>query len=304
MIPMFPNFKKLELGDKQDIEKRYCGTIVPSDYHFASLWAWDLNEDLEVSLLNDNLVVKFQDYQTSERFYSFFGKNNLENTLNTLLNFIKINGLGSKVSLIPEQNFEDSDFTRLSESFDIQEDKDNFDYIFSVKDLLNYSGKKLYSKKKQLNKFLENYIKVTNVVTFETINPDIEKDVLGLLIKWSKIKVTRNEIEISALKKTLGLIPQIKFLIFCVYIHDQLVGFSILEIMDKNHAIHSFQKADLSYVGITEFINNRIAQYLNKLGVAYINAEQDLGVEGLRRAKHSYNPTFLKKYTISKKSAH
>lgn len=301
MIPEFPNFKKLELADKVDIESHYRGNVIPSDYHFASLWAWDLNNDLEVSVLNNNLVVKFQDYTTEKRFYSFFGNNHIKTTLITLFEYLKENNIENKISMIPEQNLEGEDLVDLSKSFEIDEDESNFDYIFSVKELLNYKGKKLYSKKKQLNKFMETYYSKTNIVIYETIDPDVEKDLLQLLEKWSDSKSTKNEIEISALKRTLSIIPQVEFLVFCIYIENRLVGFSLLEIIDHNHAIHSFQKADITYVGITEFINNKVAEFLDKKGIAYINAEQDLGIEGLRRAKRSYNPSFLKKYTISKK---
>lgn len=306
VIPLFPNFKKLEFEDKSDIEKFYGKSTISSDYHFASLWAWDLNEDIEISILNSNLVVKFKDYQTSKNLYSFLGSNLIENTIDSIFNFLAKNKQVAEINLLPENNFKNVSLEDLSAKYIITEDRDNFDYIFSVDRLLTYEGKNLYTKKKQLKKFLDKYLEHTDIVIMETINPETEKDMLLLLKKWSNGKLKKsniNDIEIGALKKTLYIIPKIKFFFFCIYISNKLAGFSLYEIIDKNHAIHSFQKADLAYTGITEFINQKIAEHLKSLGVSYINSEQDLGIEGLRRAKNAYNPIFLKKYTIRQKSA-
>ena len=39
-----------------------------------------------------------------------------------------------------------------------------------------------------------------------------------------------------------------------------------------------------------------------KCGYKYVNMEQDLGIDGLRRAKRSYHPAFMiKKYTLEYK---
>lgn len=305
MLPVFPIFKKLDLGDRDVIEKYYFGEFLPSDYHFASLWGWDLNNDLEITDLNKNLVVKFKDYQNSETFLSFFGKNELENTINSIFDYCEKNNYPAKISLLPEQNFSSIDLSQLSAKFSVTADEDNYDYIFSVKDLLTYDGKDLYEKKKQLNKFKLNYANKTDITILESINEETYKDILLLVQKWSAGKLEKkdiNNIEIEALKKSLFAVRNLKFYIFCLYIEKKLTGVSVYEVIG-NQAIHSFQKAELSYTGITEFINHKIAEQLDKMGVSYINAEQDLGIEGLRRAKRAYNPKFLKKYTVSKLSA-
>lgn len=304
MIPTFPNFKKLDFEDKEEIEKFYDGNIIPSDYHFASLWAWDLNNETEISKLNNNLVVKLKDYQTSENIYSFSGSNLIENTIEVLLSYLEQSGEKLKINLVPEHNFVDLKLQEISNKYHIEEDENNFDYIFSVDDLLQYDKKELYTKRKQLKKFITNYLDKTTTVIFESIDPTTHKDIIELLEGWSKIKISKqdvNNIEVNALKRTLLSIPKIKFFVFCIYISKKLAGFSIYEIIDKNHAIHSFQKANLSYIGITEFMNQKISEHLKSFNIKYINAEQDLGIEGLRRAKKAYNPTYIKKFTISRK---
>lgn len=64
MISEFPQFKKLELADKKDIEK-FTSKFPPySDFNFVSMWSWDIRGEMRVSQLNGNLVVRFTDYLT------------------------------------------------------------------------------------------------------------------------------------------------------------------------------------------------------------------------------------------------
>ena len=55
MIPEFPEFKILELSDREEIE---CVTkhFPPySDFHFMQMWIWDIHEPVTLSKLNNNL---------------------------------------------------------------------------------------------------------------------------------------------------------------------------------------------------------------------------------------------------------
>ena len=66
MIPQFPEFKSLELSDKKDIES-FTKRFPPySDFNFVSMWSWDIKEEIRISQLNGNLVVRFTDYLTGK----------------------------------------------------------------------------------------------------------------------------------------------------------------------------------------------------------------------------------------------
>ena len=83
-------------------------------------------------------------------------------------------------------------------------------------------------------------------------------------------------------------------------INGELSAFVIIEILQRNYGIIHFKKAILSFAGITEYLVQQTALYLQRLGCQYINGEQDLGLDGLRKSKTLYRPqNYLKKYTIS-----
>lgn len=66
----------------------------------------------------------------------------------------------------------------------------------------------------------------------------------------------------------------------------------------KSFVIH-FEKALGYYKGLYQFINKSFAEILPKK-YEFINREQDLGIENLRKAKLSYNPSFfIKKFKVT-----
>ena len=78
----------------------------------------------------------------------------------------------------------------------------------------------------------------------------------------------------------------------------RVVGFSLGEIVGDTLFVH-IEKADRTCKGAYQMLVNQFALRYAGEGVAYINREEDMGDEGLRRAKQSYHPVaLLKKYHV------
>ncbi len=302
MIPIFPKFKLLEIDDRPEIESYLASQPPYSDFIFSSLWSWDIKSEVELSNLNGNLIIKFPAYSGEKTFFTFLGNEDIENTIETLLTHSKKLGLEETLQLLPEHNFANTPIHSLEAKFSISEDRDNFDYILSTENLSTMSGSKLYRKKKQLAHFLEKH---QGVVVLEDItNPEIQKKILDFVRFWEKNHSqpeSINKNEWFAIEKILKLSKHIEMLVMFVYVKDQIVGFSIFELLKNGYAVHAFQKADHKYSGIYEFLNHNVAKHLKDLNIPHLNIEQDLGINGLRQAKTAYNPTFLKKYTVTRK---
>jgi hypothetical protein len=232
-------------------------------------------------------------------FYSFLGSHNIRETISALLGEAKKRKLPQYLKLIPDGNFagiSDSIHT----AFDVQEDIDNFDYIFSVEKLIHMDGAKLHQKKKQLKKFMTNFRYRTTYYSLR--NKNIHKELLRVLAAWyaqTTNAASKNSVELAAIRRAIRGSRHFRLKAMCVFVDGVLRGFTVFEQVNKEYAILSFQKADKSYPGIFEFLNHSIALYLHKRGCIYMNMEQDLGIPGLRQAKRKYDPTYLKKYIIS-----
>ncbi|MFA7422011.1 MAG: phosphatidylglycerol lysyltransferase domain-containing protein [Melioribacteraceae bacterium] len=302
MIPKFPNFKKIEINDKKYIDQFVANQKPYSDFNFTSLWVWDTDNERRFSELNNNLVIYFTDYVSGEPFLSFFGSNKVVETAQELIIFAKKNNIQTTLRLIPEEVVSD---LKKSDLFSVVEDQNNFDYIFSTSQLSVFRGVKYKAKRRMVNKFSILYPNV--VFKYEkSINFVLRKHIIDLLQKWTVKKESNQKIEdldFENEKKALLKILQMEnknLLIFTCFLGDNLIGFEIDEILQHKYAIAHFSKVNTLYSGVNDFLNMKLSQYLNNIGIEFCNWEQDLGIENLRKSKMSYCPVnFFKKYEVS-----
>ncbi len=299
MIYKFPRFKILTLKDQSIVEK-YTEDFLPySDFTFASLWLWTFNNSTHISELNGNLVIRFNDYVTKEPFYTYIGKKEIINTTDTLFKNIQSNA-DKSIKLIPEEIISE---LAITEKYNIEEDRDNFDYIYSIKELVAFAGRKFRSKKNFVNRFLKLYKPSHSVIDLN--NPEGKKKVMELCTRWRKSR-NKNYSEVHnewlAIKRAIKWSNNFNLICIGVFVKDKMVGFTINEVLHDGYAMNLFEKGDIKYTGIFPYLRSITALELEKVGCKYLNHEQDLGIDGLRASKLSFNPEFfLKKYTISHK---
>lgn len=301
MIPNFPTLKKLQLEDKTEFEN-YTKQFLPySDYNFVSLYSYNTQNKIEISFLFGNLVVVFEDYLTGEPFFSFIGRTNIEKTIDTLLQTAEQKGITTSLKLVPETVIETKE--DLS-GFTITEDPDNHDYILSVEDLAGYKGKKFYDKRNLTNRFKRLYPQYSTE-TLELTTEQEKKQIIELFFVWEKRRnKTREETqhELTALGRLLDASSSLNLHTLGIYINETLIAFTIQEVLQDEYAIIHFEKNDISYPGISALLRQESAKFLQQKNCKLINFEQDLGIEGLKKAKELWRPvTFLKKYTINPK---
>lgn len=302
MIPQFPQFKALELIDRAEIE-HYSKLFPPySDFNFTSLFTWNTEEKIQISILNNNLVIKFLDYTSDDVFYSFIGDNKVVETAQMLLNHAKEIGIVTDLLLIPEHIIKHE--KNIYDHFAVEEDQASFDYVHSVFDLAHLTDRKYYSKLKHLKNFRKLYpgysVKMLN------LREEKEKeDMLELFLRWEKGKNKKKEEtyrELKAIKRAINTSKDLGIETIGLYHEGELISFGISEIVHDDHAIFHYAKADPNYKGVYTELYHQVAKYLHQKGVKYLNIEQDLGIEGLRIAKQQWHPvSFLKKYTLSSK---
>lgn len=300
MIPQFPEFKKLELADKEDVEKVTKQFPPYSDFNFTSMWSWDTLEDMRISLLNENLVVMFNDYVTGTPFYSFIGTNDVNGTAKKLLDVSRVLGIEAQLKLIPEETaklFDTKDFLAT-------EDRDHFDYVYNLQNHITYDGKKLRNKRNQVAYFLKEYpnaeIRVVNLNDKKN-----QGHILKLFQRWIENKMMDDKFsivqhkELMVIKRIFDLVKKVDLMCVGIYIHNELHAFFINEMTTSSYALGLIAKADISIPGAYAFLRQKNAEILFSFNKQSLNDEQDLGIENLRQAKMQFRPSnFLKKYTV------
>jgi len=302
MIPSYPKFKKLELNDREEYSD-YVDNYEPfSDFNFVSLWTYNTKDEIEICYLNNNMVVKFTDYETLRPFYSYLGTTSVTDTANELLELAKNQGFEEKLGLVPEASVCTTSGEE-NQNLLITEDADNNDYIMSINAIAKMEGGAFAMHRNLINRFL----KRVGGYKFESINFDDDhtrRRVDALFRKWEKNKnsLEDNSNEHEAIRRLMRGIRGENIKNYGIFADNTLIAFSTSELLSNATVMAHYRKADVDYPGIFQLLENQTCKKLSELGYEYMNYEQDLGIPGLRQAKRSWNPVrYLKKYTIKSK---
>lgn len=300
MIPQFPDFEKLAIHHREDIHAITWQYDPYSDYNFTSLWIWDVDEQVAVSQLNGNIVVRFTGYAATDKpFYSFIGTNKVIHTAQELLAYSIGQGLEPVLKLIPE--FVIHSESSLSELFLVAEDRDNMDYILSVPEWVQLEGANYKKHRKTIKKFKATHSEYNTCILDPKDACDQDK-IRRCVQVWAEKKMTQG----GEVKEELASIER---LFTSAYVHDigvlaieisgVVVAIQIFEVVQRGYAVAHYYKADASFPGIFQYLDTETMRHLYERDVVHYNIEQDLGIEGLRSAKLDARPVhFLKKYTI------
>ena len=289
------SFKDITLADKDTItsftmksDRRNC------DLSFSNLCSWRFLYDTKFAVIDNFLVFKF--WAGEQLAYMMpIGSGDLKAILRKLIedadkekqSFCML-GVCSNMRVDLE--------TTLPSQFVFTEDRDYADYIYLKSDLSILKGKKFQSKRNHINRFRNTYPDYE----YTPITPDRIQECLDLEAEWCKVnncdqqEGTGNERRalIYALHnfEALGLTGGI------LHVNSKIVAFTFgMPINHETFGVH-VEKADTNIEGAYAMINYEFANRIPEQYI-YINREEDLGIEGLRKAKLSYQPvTILEKY--------
>jgi len=191
-----------------------------------------------------------------------------------------------------------------SEDFIVTEQEDLKDYLYDGNAMRTLSGKKLHKKKNHLNAFLKEY---EGRYEFRRLCCSDRDDVWKFLDKWRLQKGDDVEdhldYEVEGIHEILKNCSCLNVRMAGVYIDGRLEAFTIGSYNPlEDMAIIHIEKANPEIRGLYQFINQQFLVH-EFPQVKLVNREDDLGQEGLRHAKMSYNPCgFARKYLVEQKN--
>jgi hypothetical protein len=291
-IPVFPELTPISIEHKDEIQAElYAAPDGISEFTFSALYLFRNRYDYQVSRLKDKSIIIFGTQPSSrqeEKGKRFFMTPHSAPEKSAFEKLFMANDYWKNIPesiLIPERNrFEKWGIT-------IEEDRDNFDYLYLKTDLANLLGKKYHKKRNLVSQFLKLYTHEAKNLTAELI-----PDALMVLEKWREGK--GKEGDYSACREALEIFSGLSLTGIIFYIEGEPAGLCLGETIAQGRifSVH-FEKGLEEYKGIYQFINQAFAASLPEY-ITYINREQDLGDKGLRQAKMTYRPScFVRKYS-------
>ena len=173
-----------------------------------------------------------------------------------------------------------------------EEHPEDYDYLYRTGDLATLPGKPYHSKKNHISAFTRAY-----AWTFEPLSAANHADVVRLSDAWCAERGCDHSLtaEQCGIRRLLADTDRLSIRGGLIRVDGEAVAFTLgSPINDRVFDIH-VEKALSAYSGAYAVINREFAATLTEY--EFLNRENDMGIEGLRRAKLSYRPAeILKKY--------
>jgi hypothetical protein len=265
------------------------------NYSFTVLFLYRNVCQIEYAVSDNFLIIKAT--QNEKSFFMFpVGEGNLP----AILDKIADETMGTQRSVRFYQFCNDfapiliqwaEEFCEKTEyQFSINSIRKDFEYIYSAEKLAYLEGHLLKPKRNQINHFVKHntwncdYISKVNIEKVRQFNDlwDVKKT----------SSETSLEKENIALEEVFTCFFELNMQGILLQIEEKIVAFSIGFPLNDNTFLILFEKADRNYKGAYTMVNKLFANEISKK-FTYINRAEDAGVEGLRKAKLSYQPEYL-----------
>lgn len=267
------------------------------DYNFTNLFVWAHAYGTQIAQVEDFLVIRVcGDGQCSYLYPAGSGE---PDAVIPLLE-AGAKGRGEPLRLVclsPRQCAHVEE--RFPGRFAFSANRDGFDYLYEIDRLADLGGKKLHAKRNHINRFVENNPDWTyEELTAETIPECLEMDK-----EWQRRSIQREgvgrarslENEDIALRRTMEHYHALGLEGGLIRVNGEVVAFTIGDRLSEDTFDVHVEKAYGSLQGDFAIINREFARRVRERHpeIKYLNREDDLGVEGLRKAKNSYYPDLM-----------
>ena len=167
------------------------------------------------------------------------------------------------------------------------------EYIYLAKDFISLEGKRYHAKRNHVKKFQKLYNSTIEPYKAED-KPAIEEfERAWLETKTFDEKERQSaEDEQEVVRRWYDAVLKGELICDVLKVEGKVVGVSIGEIMPSGNAVVLYEKGDTAYEGVYSYLANTFAKR-NFSQCEYINRQEDMGIEGLRKSKLSYYPAFL-----------
>ncbi|MBQ1554128.1 MAG: DUF2156 domain-containing protein [Clostridia bacterium] len=301
------NFHRLSLDDKAWVDAVFQGTAYRGCFcSFATFYLWKDAYHSEATYFSNALLARGIDRE-GQRYYMYpLGREyDIRACIEALREDAAAEGCPLRLSCVEEWQCEELRNAFPGE-FTFELSRDDFDYMYRTEDLIRLSGKKYHAKRSHISQFVRAYPDWQ----YDDITSGNASECIAFADEWLAGTVAAESdprqaqelrVENAAIVLALSEFERLGFMGGLLRVGGKIIAMTIGEPLQpkvfKVFVTH-FEKADTGYNGAYGMINQQFALH----GLApyeYVNREEDMGREGLRKAKLSYHPAFLlEKYNV------
>ena len=287
------DFAPLSLGFQREYRALLSATPEKaSDYSFVNLWAWHAYRGYEVALACGLAWVRLS--RPEAVLWAPVGDWTAVDWGRVLPDEFPEGAIFERVPPLLVSLWEQA----LPGQIQSEPQRSEWEYVYSLEDLVDLPGNRFHKKKNLLNQFLK-----SSEWSFEPLGPETIREVLAMQADWCAWKDCAGSeglaAENEAISRTLdgwdalgGLTGGV------IRVDGRIAAYTVAEAFTGDTLVIHFEKGNPEIKGIYQAINQVFLDRMGS-GFVWVNREQDMGDEGLRQAKMSYNPSrFVEKFRV------
>ncbi|KAF0133851.1 MAG: hypothetical protein FD145_1061 [Candidatus Saganbacteria bacterium] len=288
MVPEYPQFKDLDIKDWEilaehlsKIKRTICELVL------ANIVIWKDFDCPKLTMVNQNLCVLINPLNELSYFLEPLGHNKIEETVKICLSHTKRISRASEsfVSSLPKNLYHPTCLPG------------QYDYVYSIPELAQLSGKKFDAKRNHIKKFLSRYPDHG----FVNLTAENKDKAIRLFEKWFESKKDSRSFskmayvaQKSALDSAFDNFNELKLAGGAILIKEEIKSFYIGSKLNNDTIDLHFHYCDPNTAGLSQFSLQKACSD-SFSSYKYINLEQDIGIAGLRKSKLSYHPLKIEK---------
>lgn len=293
-------FKRLELADRSAVESLVANSATQDcNYSFYNLYAWESSVPKYWARTdrNDLLIGTLQPTDRTITLLRPLGNTPLDELLPAMIDFAAQRNSRLKLLSLSEEDCQLID-SRFAGCFDTANDRDMADYLYRVSDLTELRGSHYQPKRNLINQFVALYPDWH----YEPLTEQNRSLYFAFDRNWERERdLTGETITDEERAIRLGLCNMERLGLFggLLYADDRVAGCAYGSQLTPTTVCKHFNKAETAFHGSYAMLDHCFASNL-PVGTEFVNFEEDLGIEGLRRAKLSYRPVkILEKWSAT-----
>ncbi len=297
------DFRAITLDDKELIESYTLRSEIRNcDLSFANMYCWQSWFDTVWALVDGYLVIRFRlDDGSGHGYMQPIGRNG-EEDFGAIIPKLAMDAhaRGERLRIIGISEVGQESLSRESHKFALFSNPSNEDYIYTCGSLATLKGKRLQPKRNHLNQFL----RCCPSYTYTRLCREHFAEALALDIEWRRVRDGIDDLEQIeqtperiAIRRAFESYERLGLEGGAIYVDGRMVAFTYGSAINADTFCIHTEKGLREITGCYTAINRLFAESLSDR-FTYINREEDMGNEGLRRAKLSYYPDHMQvKYT-------
>lgn len=285
-------FRPVRLEDRATIERfTMSSDITNCDLSFANMFCWQEVYHSAWAIVDGFLVIRFHiDGGDRLGYMQPVGEGDCARIIPALREEAHAHGQRLRIIGLTDRGREMIRQMHIGQ-FAFESDRALEDYVYAADDLRNLPGRRYQPKRNHINRFMAEYPDYR----YEELTPDRFDECMQLEREWRRNHEGHTSelcAEQRAMQRAFAHFAELGMTGGCIYVGERMVAFTYGSAVNDHTFDTHVEKADTDYDGAFTVINCLFARHLPER-FTLINREEDLGIEGLRRAKLSYHPAVI-----------